>query len=165
MNNNPPYKAVVFQLIDAQNFTQSQLEDAFNKSVKTFNHIVKTIKIIENVYKCPILVNQKPVKVVNNTLKLKQKNDVFSNNPTIICKSSFIFYFHKNNPLRQDIEELFYFSAKKFNNTYEYQILEGDFYNLNIKTQFENSWISQVTQQLTNTKQQTIQYKQEEMTM
>lgn len=167
-NENAEYKAVVFDLADSKKMSDQERYDAQLKSIKTFNNMLRDLWAIEKIIGTKLLLNEKPVKQVNNIAKPNNPQFAYLSNPTILNGDSFVFYFKNDIIELDDIKNLFLQNAERTKNTYCYHIAEGKFETLDINEQGKKYWIGHVAQQLSNLKTDKIQYKkeeQEEMTM
>ena len=164
-NKNAEYKAVVFDLVGSKKMSKEERYDAQVKSIKTFNYMLRDLWAVERIVGQKILLNEKPVKIVNNIAKPNNEQFAYLSNPTILCGDCFVFYFKNDLIEAEDVKKLFMESAEKVKNTYAYNFAEGNFETLDINEQGKKYWIGHVAQQLSNNKTEKIQFKAEQEEM
>ena len=164
-NKNAKYQCVVFDLVGSKKMTELERFDAQVKSIKTFNEMLKQLKVAEFLASKPILLDKKPVSVVKDISKPKNNILMYLNNPVILNGDCFVFYLYNNAISINELKSLFYLSAEKTGNKYEYNFAQANFETLDATKQNKKYWIGHVAQQLSNSKQQQIKNQEKEMTM
>lgn len=163
-NKDAKYKCFVFDLVGSKTMSEIERYDAQVKSIHTLNALAQDLKFLGLKLGKRILLDEGPVSHVVNVANPKNKLFAFLNNPAIVNGDCFVLYC--NNCIKtEDIKKIFLKECKNNNNQYEYNFVEGNFETLDVNERDKKYWIGYVAQQLSNFKQEKIQFKNEEMTM
>ena len=163
-NKDAKYKCFVFDLVGSKTMDKNQRYDAQVKSIHTLNALAKDLKFLETKLGKKILVDENPVRYAVNIASPKDKLFAFLSNPAIVNGDCFVLYCH-NGIKTEDIKKLFLKECKKVGNQFAYNFVEGNFETLDVNEKDKKYWVGYVAQQLSNIKQEKIQFKNEEMTM